>query len=62
MAKRKRTNYDLQTITQKNKDRATHTPLKTGGELRCPGMVSSSCSTIGTCRVTLVTDPVISHE
>jgi len=24
----------------KTKDRATHTPLKTGGELRCSGRVS----------------------
>ena len=33
--------------TYKTKDRVTRTPLKTGGELRCSGMVSSSCSTIG---------------
>jgi hypothetical protein len=44
-AKRKRTNNDLQNTTQKNKDRAKQTPLKTSGELRCPGRVSSSCST-----------------
>jgi len=31
MAKRKRTNNDLQNTTQKSKDRATRTPLKTGG-------------------------------
>jgi len=30
MAKRKRTNNDLQYIAQKTKDRATRTPLKTG--------------------------------
>ena len=29
----------------KTKDRVTRTPLKTGGELRCSGRVSSSCST-----------------
>jgi len=29
----------------KTKDRVTRTPLKTCGELRCPGRVSSSCST-----------------
>jgi hypothetical protein len=29
----KRTNYDLQNITQKIKDRVAQTPLKTGGEL-----------------------------
>jgi hypothetical protein len=36
-------------------------PLKTGGELRCSGRVSSSCSS-GTRRVSSVTNPVISHE
>ena len=41
--------------TYKTKDRVTRTPLKTGGELRCSGRVSSSCSTSGTCRVNLVT-------
>ena len=30
--------------TDKTKDRITRAPLKTGGELRCSGMVSSSCS------------------
>ena len=44
MAKRKRTNNDLQSIT---KDRVTWIPLKTGGELMCSGRVSSSCSTSG---------------
>jgi hypothetical protein len=34
--------------TYKTKDRVTRTPLKTGGELRCSGRVSSSCSTSGT--------------
>jgi len=28
--------------THKTKDRVPRTPLKTGGELRCSGMVSSS--------------------
>ena len=37
-------------------------PTKTWGELMCYRRVSSSCSTSGTCRVTLVTNPVISHE
>ena len=36
---------DLQNITQKTKDRATRTLLKTAGELRCSGRVSSYCST-----------------
>jgi hypothetical protein len=33
---------------------ARWTSIKTGGELRCPGRVGSSCSTSGTRRVTLV--------
>jgi hypothetical protein len=41
--------------TYKTKDRVTRTPLKTGGELRCSGRVSSSCSTSGTRHVNLVT-------
>jgi len=50
MAKRKkdkRTNNDLQSITQKTIGRAT----RTGSECRC-------CSTCGTRRVPLVTNPV----
>jgi hypothetical protein len=35
------TNNDLQNITLKTKGRATRTPLKIGGELRCPEKVSS---------------------
>ena len=37
--------------TYKTKYRVTRTPLKTGGELRWFGRVSSSCSTSGTRRV-----------
>jgi hypothetical protein len=48
--------------TYKTKDRITRTPLKTGGELMCSSRSSSSCSTSDTCRVNLVTNPVISHE
>ena len=48
--------------TYKTKDRGTRIPLKPGGELRCSGRVSSSCSTSGTRRVNLVTNPVISRE
>ena len=48
--------------THKTTDRVTRTTLKTGGELRCSGRVSSSCSTSDTRRVNLVTNPVISHE
>ena len=61
MAKRKGTNNDIQNITQKTKDRATRTSLKTGGELMCSERVGSSCSTYATRRVTLVTNPVTSH-
>jgi hypothetical protein len=43
--------------TQKTKDRVTSSPLKTGGELKCSGRVSSSFSTSGTRRVVLVTNP-----
>ena len=41
--------------TYKTKDWITRTPLKTGGELRCSRLVSSSCSTSGIRRVNLVT-------
>ena len=53
--KYKRTNNDLQNTTQKTKYRVTRTLLKTGGELRCSGRVSSSFPTNGTHRVNLVT-------
>jgi len=33
------------THTHKTKDRVTRTLLETGGELRCSGRVSTSCST-----------------
>ena len=48
--------------THQTKDRVTRTPLKTGGELRCSGRISSSSSTSGIRRVNLVTNPVISHD
>jgi hypothetical protein len=48
--------------TYRTKDRVARTPLKTGGELRCSRRVGSSCSTSGTRRVNLVTNPVISRE
>jgi len=59
MAKRKRTNNDLQNITHKTKDRVTRTTLNTGDELMCPGRVGSSCSASGARRVTLVTSPIL---
>ena len=37
--------------THKTEDRVTRTPLKTGDEFRCYGIVSSSCATSGTRRV-----------
>ena len=55
-------NNDLQNITQKTKDRATQISLKTWGRIQVLRRVSSSCSTSGTCRVTLVTNPEISLE
>jgi len=56
MTKRKKRNNELRNTTQKSKDRATQTPLKTRGELMCFGRVSNSSSTSGTCRVTIVTN------
>jgi hypothetical protein len=53
--KGKRTNNDLQNKTHKTKDQETRTPQSSG-------MVSSSCFTTVTHRVTLATIPVISHE
>ena len=41
--------------TQKTKARTTRTPHETRIELKCSGKVSSSCSTSGTHRVTLIT-------
>jgi hypothetical protein len=46
----KRTNNDLQSTTQKTKDQATRTPLKTRDKHRCPGigkntLYSSSANT-----------------
>ena len=54
-----RTCNDLLNIHIKLISRKTN---PTGGELRCFGKVSSSCSTSDTSRVNLVAYPVISHE
>ena len=54
MIKDKRTNNDLQNITQRNKDWATRIQLNSGGELRCSRRVIISCSTRGSLRVNLV--------
>ena len=62
MTKKKKVQKDKQRSTKhahKTNDRDTRTPLQTGGELRCSGRVSSSCSTSGTGRVNLVTNPVL---
>ena len=59
--KRQRTNNELQNTTQKIKDRATRTLLKTEDELRCCGRLNNSCSISGSRRVTLVTNPVMIH-
>jgi hypothetical protein len=48
--------------TYKTKDRVSRTPLRTGGELGCFRRVISSCSTSGSRRVNLATNPVISRE
>jgi hypothetical protein len=47
MKKDKRTNNDLQSTTQKTKDRVIRTPQKLGCEQRCSGWVSSFCSSSG---------------
>jgi hypothetical protein len=60
--KAKKTNNDLQNATQKTKDLATRTSLKTGGERRCSGNMNSSCSKCGTRYSTIFTNPVMTHE
>jgi hypothetical protein len=62
MTESRRTNIDLQNTNHKTKDRVTRTTRKIGDELKYPGRVSSSCSTCGTHRVTLATNPMIIHE
>jgi len=56
----KRTTNDQQNTTQKTKDRATRTPLKTGDQLMCSGRVGSSCFNSDTRRVTVATNPGLS--
>ena len=50
-------NNDLQNITKKTKHKATRTPQKGWGELRCFGRISSSCFSSDTHFVTLVSIP-----
>jgi hypothetical protein len=58
---KKRTNNDPQNTTQET--RLSNMNLtKTRGELMCFFRVSSSCSTSGTHRGTLVTNPVKNHQ
>jgi hypothetical protein len=45
--KDQKTNNDLQNTSQKTKDWATQTPLKTRDEHMCSVRLSSSCSTSG---------------
>jgi len=45
-----------------HKDRVTRIPLKPWSELMLSGRVGSSCWTIDTCRVNLVTNPELNHE
>ena len=60
---RKRTNgQTIYKTLHKTKDLVTKILLKTGDELGCSGRAGSSCSTSGTCRITLVTNPLTSHE
>ena len=60
--KGKMINNDQQNITHKAKHRVLRTPVKTEVELRWSRRVGSLCSTSDICRVTLVTNPMISHE
>ena len=50
------------TLLRKSTDRTTRTPLKPAGELVCSGRVSSSYFTCSARRVTLVTNPMTSHD
>lgn len=54
MKRYKRTSYDLQSITHTTKHQVKRTRLRSGGELRCYGMVGSSVCTSGTRRDYLV--------
>ena len=47
---------DTKYTTQKTKDQATRTPLKTGGDLMCSGRVNCFCYTSDTRRVSLFSD------
>ena len=53
MAKHNGQKNDLQNPTQKNKDRAPGTSIKSSGEFRYSGRVISSCSTSDTRHATV---------
>ena len=57
-----KTTNEAQNTTQKTKNRETWTVLNIGCGLRWSGWVNPSCSNSGTCRVTLVTNPLIGHK
>jgi hypothetical protein len=52
----------LHFIYNKTKNRVTQIPPQTEGERRCSGRVCSYCSISDTCHVSLIRNPVISHE
>ena len=54
MARRERTNNDLQKNIQKTKALERRNAEISGDGRRCPGRISFSCTTSGTDRVTLV--------
>ena len=56
------TNNSSKHTIQKTKDWATGNLQNTGGELRCSGRLSISCSNSGILPVTHVKNLVISHE
>jgi len=57
----KQASKDPQNITPKTKNRATWTPLKPGGELRCSGRVRSSYSTFDTRRVPAIMKSLVCY-
>jgi hypothetical protein len=60
--KDKRTNNDIQNITQKTKDRATRASLKTRLNSGAPETWAVPVSHVAPVVVLLLTNPLISHE
>jgi len=52
----------VKTLPPKKLRSSNTNPTKNRGQIRCSGRESSSCSTSGTSRVTLVTNPVVNLE